>query len=92
MSSLCTLAPRLYKAHCQRKEELRALELQWAHLETRRVELEALVAHRDLQLVRAYARNSNRYIKTRQDKLAEAEGALKRCMKKRAEVREKMKA
>jgi hypothetical protein len=42
------------------------------------MKLEGLVAHRELQLVRAMSRNDRRYIKRRQDKLQAAQDALKR--------------
>lgn len=86
MSALAHLAPRLHKAYTERKEEIRLLEKRWSQLETDRVRLEALVAHRDLQLQRAYHQNSKRYVDTRVKKLANAEKYLANCMKKRAEV------
>ena len=90
MTTFSKIAPRLHKAHSERKVELRALELQWMKLEDDRVRLEGLVAHRDLQLIRAYQRNSGRYIETRRQKLNEAQGALDRCMDRRVKVREEM--
>lgn len=48
------------------------------------LELERLVAHRELQLLRACARGNARkpslYISERQRKLAAARGALARCL------------
>ena len=83
MSVFERVAPRLALAHKQRKEEIRLADRAWYKSESRRVELDRLVAHRELQLVRAYSRNSARYVITRQVKLDEAREALDRLMKNR---------
>ncbi len=83
MTTFERVAPRLALAHKQRKEEIRLADRARYKSESRRVELERLVAHRELQLVRAYSRNSARYVNERQRKLNEARGALSRLMRSR---------
>jgi hypothetical protein len=66
--------PRLHRAWQQE----RTAYLARRQLRHDLMKLEGLVAHRELQLVRAMSRNDRRYIKRRQDKLQAAQDALKR--------------
>jgi hypothetical protein len=67
-----SVAPRLAKARDARVLELRAEA--WARRRRMRQELalDRLVAHRELQLVRAYGTGNGKYIRARERKLAEA--------------------
>jgi hypothetical protein len=69
---LASVAPRLAKARDERVLELRAEA--WARRRRMRQELalDRLIAHRELQLVRAYGTGNARYIRARERKLAEA--------------------
>ena len=74
--SLHDIAPRLARARdllvaVLRRE--RAERLGWLK---RELKLESLVAHRELQLVRALNTGDGRYIKTRRRKLVQAQKAL----------------
>lgn len=72
---LTDFAPRLALARDQRRAQP-AEESRFALvIAERRLDLERLVAHRDLQLVRAYSSRSPSYIGTRQRKLAAAQRA-----------------
>jgi hypothetical protein len=74
--SLHDIAPRLARARDHLVAQLRRErdERRW-HRE-RELHLEWLVAHRDLQLVRAGNTRNGRYIRQRQQKLEQAERLL----------------
>lgn len=74
MDSTVDRFPRLHRAWQQE----RIAYLARRQLRHDLMRLEGLVAHRELQLVRAMSRNDRRYIKRRQDKLQAAQDALKR--------------
>ncbi len=77
------IAPRLALAHKERKAEIWEADRAWARSETERVKLERLVAHRELQLVRAQWGNSARYVAVRQRKFNSARRALDRLLESR---------
>ncbi len=60
--------------------------MEWRALESKRVTLEKLVIHRELQYLRACSRNSQRYVWERHKKLKDAQGALDRVLKRRARL------
>lgn len=70
------VAPRLARAHRQRRAELHALAAERRRLRRRLLELERLVAHRELQELRAGATRDRRYIARRAAKLASARREL----------------
>ena len=76
MSWLTENCPRLARAHAAQRQVLEAR----ARREARKVEqvheLERVVAHRELQLLRAGSTGDGRYVKRRSDKLATARAAL----------------
>jgi hypothetical protein len=85
MKKLRDIAPRLAKAHAERLEELRleaeerrVKDAKTAHEATLRLRADWLVAHRELQVIRALHTGSRRYMKHRQRKLAEAQQKRKR--------------
>lgn len=78
MSALASIAPRLARARDQRVSELRAIERRRRIAQGQLLGVERLVAHRELQLVRAQATGNGRYIAARHRKLAAAERALAR--------------
>lgn len=73
------VAPRLERAH--RLERAARAEARRARHRAREAELaaERLVAHRDLQLVRAYSVGDGRYIRRRERKLEQARAQLRRA-------------
>lgn len=74
--SLRDIAPRLARARDALVAQMRQERID-RHLHRKRdLELERLVAHRDLQLVRAMNTRNGRYIKERQRKLREAQRLL----------------
>ncbi len=74
--SLYQVAPRLAKARDERREELRVAAVRRRRVADLILKAERLVAHRDLQLVRAYDTRSSRYIAERQRKLKAAQSQL----------------
>lgn len=76
--SLHSIAPRLARARDQRREELRVASVQRRHMASLVLSSERCVAHRELQLVRAFSTGNGRYIAERQRKLAAAKRELAR--------------
>lgn len=79
-------APRLERAHRERRAELRQL-----HSERRFVlglihKCEQRIAHRELQEVRALATGDRRYMARRTNKLKQAEGEHARLLRRLARV------
>ena len=72
---LADIAPRLARARDQYVAELRVREVERMAYISERLRLERLVAHRELQFLRARGR---RYTAERARKLADAQGALVR--------------
>jgi hypothetical protein len=69
---LASRCPRLARARDEHLAE-RARAAAWeARMQDERLRLDALVAHRELQLVRSYRTKSPRYIAVRQWKLDQA--------------------
>jgi hypothetical protein len=68
---LTDIAPRLALARDQ-------FVARRAYAQSELLNLERLVAHRDLQLARSYGSRNGRYIATRQRKLAQAQRTLER--------------
>lgn len=87
-SILATECPRLYEAIQARRAREAALPAARAEAMAEVVRLDALVAHRDLQLVRSFARCKKRgkewgkYLRERQTKLKEAQRAHARAQKR----------
>lgn len=75
---LASIAPRLALAHRQRRNELLAERAERRRARAELLALERLVAHRELQLVRAGFRDDGRYIARRTHKLARARQDLAR--------------
>lgn len=73
---LATIAPRLALAYRQRRDELVAERIARHHARERLQRAEWLVAHRELQALRAGHTGSRRYIKRRTDKLERARREL----------------
>lgn len=78
---LHAIAPRLAVAHAQRRTELEAARQERRRVRNLLMHKERLVAHRELQLVRAMARPGKRrhrasYIAVRQKKLVQARKEL----------------
>lgn len=78
MTALADFAPRLARAHAQRREELRRGAAAERHRVTMLDKAERLVIHRELQLIRAGRTGDARYIKRRQDKLDAARAQVAR--------------
>jgi hypothetical protein len=78
MISLHDVAPRLARARDQHVAEVRERAQRRAEAETLRVNLDRLVAHRELQLLRAGATNDREYVARRSRKLAAAQRARAR--------------
>lgn len=75
---LADIAPRLAKARDQHNERVRVQRVErWKARDTV-LHCEQRVAHRELQLVRAQATGSGRYIAERERKLARAVDELRR--------------
>lgn len=70
---LAVLAPRLRRAHALQRERDRLRR----QAQDEELQLERLVAHRELQLVRAASTGRRRYIDKRQAKLQSAQAALR---------------
>lgn len=87
---LADIAPRLAAARDAWLAAARARDLERRGLVDDRLRLERLVAHRDLQLIRAAhqrgARCDRKYMAERLAKLKEAESALERVYKRLAEL------
>lgn len=78
---LASVAPRLARARDQHEADI-AARWQYERLRTMKLlEAERVLAHRELQLVRAFATGRGRYIRYRQDKLAEAQRKVERWSK-----------
>lgn len=75
---LNSIAPRLARARDQHEHLAGIAYQQHRKRVQKRLELERLVAHRELQLVRAQHRGNARYIAERQRKLSSAQRALAR--------------
>lgn len=76
-SRLADIAPRLARARDAWEQEI-ADARQYRRWRRRRwLELERLVSHRDLQLVRAYNTGNGKYIRERQRKLESAKRMLR---------------
>lgn len=75
MTRLADIAPRLARARDQLLAERRIQEVERLAFISERLRLERLVAHRELQFLRAHGR---RYAAERARKLAQARGALER--------------
>jgi hypothetical protein len=75
------VAPRLELAHRQRIRELEILSLRRRRARSKVLELEGLVAHREMQLIRAEAttraRRDSRYMEHRNKKLQMARARLR---------------
>lgn len=78
MTTLATIAPRLAKAQRERMREIEAEHAQEQHRQAMLLRAQRLVAHRELQLVRAGWTHSPRYIAERQRKLEAARTELRR--------------
>lgn len=76
IGSLSEIAPRLARARDQRVARLRYEAAERARYRRLSLKAERLIAHRELQLVRAYATGDGRYIAARQRKLAAARREL----------------
>lgn len=74
---LGSVAPRLALAHRERRAELAAERAARRHARNAVLRWEWIVAHRELQLVRAGATGDGRYIDRRRHKLAVAEKRLR---------------
>lgn len=70
------LAPRLALAHRQRKHEIHNEDMEERRYLAKHLELERLIAHRELQLQRAFIRGNGGYISQRQRKLGAAVRAM----------------
>lgn len=75
---LADIAPRLALARDQYLAERAEIARRERARATARLRLERLIAHRELQLIRAGARGSRRYLEVRQRKLDSARRALGR--------------
>jgi hypothetical protein len=80
--SLHDIAPRLARARDQRREELRVASAQRRHMQQLLLKAERCVAHRDLQLQRAFI------IDKRFRMLRQAEAELSRLQQKQTAVQE----
>lgn len=76
--SLHSICPRLARARDQLLALREAQHRRRIWIADERLKLERLVAHRELQLLRAGQTNDSRYIKRRQDKLDRAREDLRR--------------
>lgn len=87
MTDFQRLAPRLYQAHKERKHEIFIWDRQVIRYQTKKLELERLIAHRELQLVRAQYRNSYRYIAVREKKLDDARRQMQKLVDEHVALR-----
>lgn len=78
VTTLAVIAPRLAKAHRERTREIEAERAQEQHRRTMLLRAQRLVAHRELQLVRAGWTHSPRYIAERERKLEAARAEMRR--------------
>lgn len=78
MTTLADIAPRLAKAQRERRLEIEAAAAQERHRCTKLLQAQRLLAHRELQLIRAEATRDPRYIARRQDKLSQARAEVRR--------------
>jgi hypothetical protein len=76
VSWLAEHCPRLHRAHRARRARLR-----W--LAGEQHQLEKLIAHRELQLLRAGNTGDRRYVNRRADKLERARGRLEQVRRER---------
>lgn len=76
MSWLAENCPRLHRATQQERAIARAREARRRAKSTQLLHLQRLVAHRELQLIRAEAKGQSRYIRVRRGKLDTALHAL----------------
>lgn len=83
---LASLAPRLALARDQHNAMVADRERQILRLQHELLPLERLVAHRDLQLIRASAIGRGRYIDARRRKLTAAQRALTRTREALAQL------
>lgn len=83
---LATVAPRLAAAHRAERQRLEALARARRRERNLVLKLARLVAHRDLQLVRAGVTRDARYIERRTTKLQRARAALAAAEKRLAEL------
>jgi hypothetical protein len=88
-----SVAPRLERAHRERRRELAELSVGRRRQRSRVLDLERLVAHRELQVVRSGARRSaardGRYMRDRRRKLDDARGQLARAEARLREMEER---
>lgn len=73
---LATIAPRLALAHRQRADEIIAERVARHHAREQLESAERLVAHRELQLLRAGATGDRSYVRRRDNKLTRARAHL----------------
>lgn len=78
MSALAELAPRLHRAHQAEAQRLYAACRERHCVRGALLSAERLVAHRELQLARAYSTRSPKYMAVREHKLADARRKLAR--------------
>lgn len=81
-----TRCPRLALARHQRVAEIIAERQAYRDAQDRHLETQRLVAHRDLQLVRAWSTGSRRYIRRRERLLEEARREHARAEQRLVEV------
>lgn len=77
--------PRLAKAHAQRRLELSLIAAARQRLAGLRLDADRLLAHRELQLVRAGAIGRAQYIQARQRKLVQIKARVKALARVRPE-------
>lgn len=82
--SLHQVAPRLARAREQRREELRVASAERRHVLQLLLAAERCVAHRELQLQRAFVTGNGKYIAERFRKLSQAQRELERLQKRHA--------
>jgi hypothetical protein len=85
------VAPRLERAHRERRLELAAESLARRRARAQVLDLERLVAHRELQVIRAAGRRGTRrqrerYLQHRENLLRAAEAALARARARAARL------
>jgi hypothetical protein len=78
MTTLADIAPRLARAHRERRLEVEAQAAEARFRATRLLAAERNLAHRELQLQRSYWTKSPRYIAERQRKLEQARAEVQR--------------
>lgn len=80
--TLAEIAPRLARARTQFVEERRVRRRELTRARTDLLRAERLLAHRELQFIRAGARRSRRYLDLRAAKLQDAERLVERLRAK----------